>query len=219
MSRIFRLAVVAMVALVTVVATIAPAASQTAVTGHAAFTASDGGIVAGGSYVIVDSSGTIIRQGMIGDSERAIFFSTFLAGETYTITAGADGYQTATQTLTATSEGLRFNVVLDPLKITKKTITIGLSKNGPSAWYLTEAPEGSTWTLTNIKSGDVYSGTFSGAVPQTITLSDAIGSGTYLVQIDAGPVFLPYEDTVTIQGNTGAFYFPLEVNTAVVPLY
>ncbi len=217
MSKVFRMIVVAAIATLTMLAAIAPASAQSTVVGHAEFAAADGGSVAGGSYVITDSAGTIVRQATIGDGDRAIFFNTFVSGETYTITAVADGYQAASQTLTATDE-IRFNLTLDPLKVTKKTVTIGVADNGPSGWFLAEAPEGSTWTLTDLNSGKVYSGTFSGPVPQSIELPSAVGSGTYLVQINAGPTFLPYEDTVTIRGNSGALYFPLEVDTSVVPL-
>lgn len=218
MSRIFRLAIVTMIAAVTVLATFVPATAQSTVIGNAEFSTSDGGSVVGGSYVIVDSAGTIVRQGTIGDGEQAIFFGTFVPGETYTITVAVEGYQTATQTLTATTDGIRFDVVVEPLKITKKTITIGIDKNGPSSWFITQAPEGSTWTLTDVSSGTVYSGTFSGSLPQAFELSSAVGSGTYLVQIDAGPNFLPYESMVTIQGNSGALYFALTPDTSVVPM-
>jgi hypothetical protein len=217
MSKVFRTAIIAVIALLGLAALVTPAAAQTTVTGHAEFSSSDGNSVAGGSYVITDSAGTIMRQGTIGDGERAIFFNTFVSGESYTLTAVADGYFQVSQTLTATNE-IRFNVVFEPLEQTRKTITIGVDKGGPSSWYLAEAPEGATWTLTNVNSGKVYSGTFSGVLPQAISLDSAVGSGTYLFQIDAGPTFLPYEATVTIQGNSGAIYAGLTPNTDVVPM-
>ncbi len=217
MSHIFRTAIIAVIALLGFAAGMATATAQTSVVGHAEFSASDGGSVSGGSFVITDSAGTIVRQGAIGDGEQAIFFSTFVSGETYTMTAVADGYQQVTQTLAATDE-IRFTIVFEPLTVTKKTITIGIDKNGPTSWFLTEAPEGSTWTLTDVNSGKVYSGTFSGVLPQAISLDSSVGSGTFLVQIDAGPNFLPYETTVTIRGNSGALYFGLEPNTDYVPM-
>jgi hypothetical protein len=219
MSKVFRTAIIAVIALFGLGVLAAPASAQFGgtVTGHANFAASDSGSVAGGSFVITDSAGTIVRQGTIGDGERAIFFSTFVSGETYTLTAVADGYQQVSQTLTATDE-IRFYVVLEPLKQTKKTVTIGVDKGGASSTFLTEAPVGSTWTLTNVNSGKVYSGTFSGVLPQAISLDSAVGSGTFHVQIDAGPNFLPYETTVTIRGNAGALYFGLEPNMEYVPL-
>jgi hypothetical protein len=217
MSRIVRTAVVAVIALLALAAVASPAAAQTSVTGHATFAAADGGSVVGGSYVITDASGTILRQGTIGDAEKAIFFGTFVSGETYTLTAVADGYQQVSQTLTATDE-IRFGVVLEPLEMTKKTITIGIDKNSSSGWFLAEAPEGSTWTLTEVTTGKVYTGTFSGVLPQAIPLDSAVGSGTYLVQVDAGPTFLPYEATVTMQGNSSALYFGLTPDTSVVPM-
>jgi hypothetical protein len=218
MMRRFRSLIAAAIAVLMVCgAMIAPAAAQSTVVGHATFAVSDGGRLVGGSFVITDASGTIVRQGTIGEAERAIFFSTFVSGQTYTITVAADGYQAASQTLTATNE-IRFNVTLDPLQQTKKTITIGVDKNGPTDWWLAEAPAGSTWTLTDLNSGKVYSGTFSGPIPLSIELSSAVGSGTFLVQINAGPIFLPYEETVTIRGNTGALYFELTPDTSVVPM-
>lgn len=219
MSRVVRMIAVAAIAMLTVFGAVMPASAQWLSTGYADFAAADGGSVVGGSFVITGSDGEIVRQGTIGDAEREVFFGTFATGETYTLTATANGYQAATQTLTFGPDSNRFSVVLQPLEVVKKTITIGVDKNDPTGWFLAEAPEGSTWTLTDIDSGKVYSGTFSGVVPQTIELSEAIGSGTYHVQVEAGPTFLPYEQTVTIRGNSGALYFPLEVNTAVVPIY
>lgn len=217
MGRIRSLLAAAVTVVFLCGAMMVPASAQATVVGHAEFAASDGGSVVGGSFVVTDASGTIVRQGTIGEAEREIFFSTFVTGETYTITVVAEGYQAASQTLTATDE-IRFTITLDPLRQTKKTITIGVDKNGPTNWWLAEAPEGSTWTLTNVNSGKVYSGTFSGPIPQSIELPSAVGSGTFLVQIDAGPTFLPYEETVTIRGNTGALYFGLTPDTSVVPM-
>lgn len=208
---------VAAIAVLTMVAAMAPASAETVFSVNAHFAAADGGSVVGGSYVVTDAHGTIVRQGTIGDRQQAMFLNTFTSGETYTLTAVAEGYQAASQTLTITPDNARFHVTLEQLKIVKKTITIGVEKGGTSGWYLAEAPEGSTWTLTDVNSGTVYTGSFSGPVPQTIELADAVGSGTYLVQINAGPTFLPYEDTVTIRGNSGALYFVLTPDLSVVP--
>lgn len=218
MSRFFRLAIVALIAMTSLLSM--QVAAQTAMTsGVAYFTDTSGAAVTSGSFVITDSEGTIVRQGEIGGRGSNLFLGdSFVIGETYTITAVSNGYKGATQTLVAGTPRVEFNVVFEPLEEVKKTITIGVSKTGPSGWFLAEAPEGSTWTLTNVSSGRVYSGTFSGAVPQTITLPSAVGSGTYLVEIDAGPTFLPYEETVMIRGNSTALYFEIVPNTSVVDL-
>lgn len=220
MSNVIRTAIVAVIALLAFSAVATPVAAQLGggVTGRAYFSTTDGASTTGGSFVITAADGSIVRQGTIGDGERAIFFSSFTPGETYTLTAVLEGYQQVTQTAAATGDGLTFNVVFEPQVMMKKTITIGVDKNDPTAWFLAEAPEGSTWTLTEINSGKVYSGTFSGALPQTISLDSAVGSGTYLLQIEAGPTFLHYEATVTMRGNSSAIYAGLTPDTSVVPM-
>jgi len=171
-------------------------------------TTTTGHSVAGASYVVTDGSGNVVHQGTFGQNGVVTFERHLAEGESYTVTAVLSAYQAATQTLVAGSGDLSFSLVFQPLGNAKKTILIGLGGESVDGTPLV-APEGSTWTLTETTSGRTYSGTFSGPVPQQIGLPNAVGSGTFSVEVDAGPAFEPYEGTVTIRGNQGSLYVEL----------
>jgi hypothetical protein len=100
-----------------------------------------------------------------------------------------------------------FNIVLLP--VTVSTVSINLSSADPTV--ANTLPASANWSVSQ-NNVVVASDTFAAdhrALPQSIAVENPVPFGTYSVTVSAGPRFLPYTATFTVNGTTEAFNISL----------
>src|SRR5690606_36298624 len=89
------------------------------------------------------------------------------------------------------------NVVLS---LTSANVTIYLSSGNPA--IASQIPADASWSVSrgSVEYGDTFAAQHRNlSTTQVIPVASAVPYGTYQVSVDAGPTFLPYSRTVTLE--------------------